>query len=111
MVGNHQRGPTDPLPALSLMSRRKTSTAFIATVSFSGTLRMRLDRPLTAAEVGDVAGIHRLPGREKDCFVRLNTGCFDLEMCREPPEAWFIQVGTAPFSLSAGQRRAASFRE
>ena len=53
----------------------QNSTAFIATVSFSGTLRMRLDRPLTAAEVGDVAGIHRLPGREKDCFVRLNTGC------------------------------------
>jgi hypothetical protein len=57
-------------------------TAFIATVSFSGTLKMRLDRPLTAAEVGEIAGIHRLPGREKDCFVRLNTGCFDLEMCR-----------------------------
>lgn len=57
-------------------------TAFIATVSFSGTLKMRLDRPLTAAEVSEIAGIHRLPGREKDCFVRLNTGCFDLEMCR-----------------------------
>ncbi|MDS6631836.1 hypothetical protein QYS46_17785 [Klebsiella michiganensis] len=60
----------------------QNSTAFIATVSFSGTLKMRLDHPLTAAEVGEIAGIHRLPYREKDCFVRLNTGCFDLEMCR-----------------------------
>ncbi|BCX40956.1 hypothetical protein [Escherichia coli] len=73
----------------------QNSTAFIATVSFSGTLRMRLDRPLTAAEVGEVAGIHRLPGREKDCFVRLNTGCFDLEMCRGTAQG----VGSSKWGL------------
>ncbi|HGR5947230.1 TPA: hypothetical protein ACL8GJ_005078, partial [Klebsiella pneumoniae] len=73
----------------------QNSTAFIATVSFSGTLRMRLDRPLTAAEVGEVAGIHRLPSREKDCFVRLNTGCFDLEMCRGTAQG----VGSSKWGL------------
>ena len=50
-----------------------SSTAFIATVSFSGTLKMRLDRPLTTAEVDDISGIQTLPGRESDCFARLNT--------------------------------------
>ena len=37
VVGYHQRGPADRLPAPHSMSRRKNSTAFIATVSFSGT--------------------------------------------------------------------------
>lgn len=72
-----------------------SSTAFIATVSFSGTLKMRLDRPLTAAEVDDISGIQTLPGRESDCFARLNTGCFDLEMCRGTAQG----VGSSKWGL------------
>ncbi|STV71294.1 Uncharacterised protein [Klebsiella michiganensis] len=69
-------------------------TAFIATVSFSGTLKMRLDRPLTAAEVGEIAGIHRLPGREKDCFVRLKYRLFRSgNVSGNRPGRRCIQVG------------------
>ena len=57
-------------------------TAFIATVNFTGTQILQLDRPCTPAEVSKVPGIKKLTGKEDDCFVRLNTGCFDLEMCR-----------------------------
>ncbi|QGN38173.1 hypothetical protein [Klebsiella oxytoca] len=71
------------------------STAFIATISFCGTLNMRLERPLTAAEVGEISGIKTLPGRESDCFVRLNTGCFDLEMCRGTAQG----VGSSKWGL------------
>lgn len=87
-------------------------TAFIATVSFSGTLKMRLDRPLTAAEAGEIAGIHRLPGREKELFCPsqyrlLRSG----NVSGNRPGRRCIQVGAAPFSRAAGQRRAASFRK
>lgn len=58
------------------------STSFIATVNFEGTLNLRLDSPCNASESVAEQGIQKLTGRETDCFVRLNTGCFDLEMCR-----------------------------
>lgn len=38
-----------------------------------------LDRPVAEGEA--VEGIFDLAGREVDCFVRLDTGAFDLELC------------------------------
>ena len=54
-------------------------TRFIAVVSFSGSCRLTLEEPCEAAETP--AGITALDGREADCFVRLDTGAFDLELC------------------------------
>jgi hypothetical protein len=84
-------------------------TAFIATVSFSGTLKMRLDRPLTAAEVSEIAGIHRLPGRERT-VLSVSPAASIWKCVGNRPGRRCIQVGAAPFSR-AGQRRAASFRK
>lgn len=72
-----------------------STTVFIATVSFNGTLNMRLERPCTAAEASETPGITRLAGKESDCFVRLNTGCFDLEMCRGTAQG----VGSSKWGL------------
>lgn len=54
-----------------------THTAFVAVLSFSGTETLTLDAPCS----DQVAGIEVLEGREDDCFVRLDTGAFDLELC------------------------------
>lgn len=51
-------------------------TAYVATVSFEGTVTLALG---DAAE--GVEGIRALPGEESDGFVRLDTGAFDLELC------------------------------
>ncbi len=53
-------------------------TRFIATVSFSGRLRLTLEEP---CEPDLAEGIRVLKGKEADCFVRLDTGAFDLELC------------------------------
>ncbi|WP_410014573.1 hypothetical protein [Sodalis sp. C49] len=57
-------------------------TRFIATVSFTGRLRFTLERPCTVVEAARFGGIQPLPGKEIDCFARLDTGAFDLELCR-----------------------------
>ena len=54
-------------------------TRFVACVSFSGTCRLTLEVPVDPSEAP--AGITVLEGRETDCFVRLDTGAFDLELC------------------------------
>ncbi|HWJ73118.1 MAG TPA: hypothetical protein VNX29_08140 [Kaistia sp.] len=56
-------------------------TSFIATVSFSGTLALTLGEACEPASLDESAGIRMLEGRESDCFVRLDTGAFDLELC------------------------------
>ncbi|MFO1073269.1 MAG: hypothetical protein U1E17_11490 [Geminicoccaceae bacterium] len=55
-------------------------TSFVAVVSLERELRLTLGEPLAAGE-GLGLGIRELPGRESDCFVRLDTGAFDLELC------------------------------
>ena len=55
------------------------ATGFVAIVDSDGTLTLTLGEP-TPAEAAE-AGIRVLAGREDDCFVRLDTGCFDLELC------------------------------
>lgn len=54
-------------------------TLFAAVVSFTGQAELVLDRPVAAGEAVD--GIVEKTGREADCFVRLDTGAFDLELC------------------------------
>ncbi|SDN05329.1 hypothetical protein SAMN05660642_03932 [Geodermatophilus siccatus] len=54
------------------------STTLVAAVSFVGETKLTLTGPAAA----DVDGIRELPAREADAFVRLDTGVFDLEMCR-----------------------------
>lgn len=54
------------------------TTAFVATVSFEKRATLRLVAPCDAAAP---VGITVLDGKEEDCFVRLDTGAFDLEMC------------------------------
>lgn len=71
------------------------STTFIATVSFTGSLQLSLERPCSDSEINAVTGISKLPGKETDCFVRLNTGCFDLEMCRGTAQG----VGSSKWGL------------
>ncbi|MGK6317782.1 hypothetical protein [Neorhizobium sp. DT-125] len=56
-------------------------TSFVASVSFSGSTRLTLKEPVSAPQARDVKGIVVLEGREEDCFVRLDTGAFDLELC------------------------------
>lgn len=56
-------------------------THFIASVSFSSSIRLTLREPASVPQTGDAMGIVTLEGREKDCFVRLDTGAFDLELC------------------------------
>ncbi|WP_413451727.1 hypothetical protein AA0Y32_14600 [Georgenia phoenicis] len=57
-----------------------TRTTFAATVTFEGSTTLTLDGPL--ADPASAPGIVELPARETDAFVRLDTGCFDLELCR-----------------------------
>lgn len=56
------------------------STSFAAIVSLEGKTTLTLDRPCDSGET--TSGIATLEGREQDCFVRLDTGTFDLELCR-----------------------------
>jgi hypothetical protein len=56
-------------------------TAFVASISFSGAARLTLDEPCDESAVEQVPGIKTLQGRNQDCFARLNTGAFDLELC------------------------------
>lgn len=55
------------------------STAWVATLSFAGQTTLRL---LAPCDESALEGIRVLDGREEDSFVRLDTGAFDLEMCR-----------------------------
>ncbi|MDQ0469526.1 hypothetical protein [Labrys wisconsinensis] len=66
---------------LQRLGRRSSEgqTTFAAVIDIDGSLRLTLGD----AVPGDAApeGIRELPGRESDCFVRLDTGVFDLELC------------------------------
>jgi hypothetical protein len=53
-------------------------TAFVAVVSFEGEAELTLDGPLAIPS----SGIRELEPAERDAFVRLDTGYFDLELCR-----------------------------
>ncbi len=53
-------------------------TVFVAVLSFEGSIQLTLQEPLA----GDVPGITTREPQEADAFVRLDTGYFDLEMCR-----------------------------
>jgi len=55
-------------------------TRFVACISFTGACRLTLEAPCDRASEKP-AGIARLEGSEADCFVRLDTGAFDLELC------------------------------
>lgn len=57
----------------------KGKTNFVAVISFEGTEILRLVEPCDDGQ--NIEGISELKGREGDCFVRLDTGAFDLEMC------------------------------
>jgi hypothetical protein len=52
-------------------------TALAATVSFNGETELRLIGPQDVS----TEGIREMDPCEADAFVRLDTGCFDLEMC------------------------------
>ncbi len=56
-------------------------TSFIATVSLTGSLRLTLGEAADPSMVAEDTGIVLLAGRESDCFARLDTGAFDLELC------------------------------
>ena len=56
-------------------------TAFAAVLDFEGATEIQLLAPMPAEQVRDLPSIRELPGREADCFVRLDTGAFDLELC------------------------------
>lgn len=55
-----------------------TCTSFVVLVSFDGRLQLTLLGPAEAPE----EGIKELQAKEADAFVRLDTGYFDLEICR-----------------------------
>lgn len=55
-------------------------TRFIACLSFTGETTLTLEAP-AGDDGAELPGIRQLEGREADCFVRLDTGAFDLEMC------------------------------
>jgi hypothetical protein len=55
-------------------------TTFVATLSFSGNVHLTLEGPCQEAQFTG-AGIRELAGKEEDCFVRIDTGAFDLELC------------------------------
>jgi hypothetical protein len=52
----------------------------VAALSFTGSIDLEILQPV--ADQASVAGIYELKPREKDAFARLNTGWFDLELCR-----------------------------
>ncbi len=54
------------------------ATTFVAIVDIEGSLALTLGE---AAPAEAATGIRMLEGRESDCFVRLETGAFDLELC------------------------------
>jgi hypothetical protein len=54
------------------------TTRFAAVLDVRGSVVLRLSGPSQR----EVPGIRRLAPRETDAFVRLDTGAFDLEMCR-----------------------------
>ncbi|MFV0300809.1 MAG: hypothetical protein ACK5IP_08025, partial [Paracoccus sp. (in: a-proteobacteria)] len=56
----------------------KNQTSFVAILSFEGSEELELLEPCMQPPA---EGIRVLDGREEDCFVRLDTGAFDLEMC------------------------------
>lgn len=68
---------------------------FIATVSMEGELRFTLERPCSDAEAREAQGIRQLAGKEADCFTRLDTGAFDLELCRGTAQG----VGAAKWGI------------
>lgn len=70
-------------------------TRFIATASFAGELRFTLERPCSETEALAADGIRQLDGKETDCFTRLNTGLFDLELCHGTAQG----VGTAKWGM------------
>lgn len=55
-----------------------TRTSFVVLVSFDGRLQLTLLGPAEAPD----EGIKELQAKEADAFVRLDTGYFDLEICR-----------------------------
>ena len=73
-------GTSIPCQRLSVGSG-SGQTAFIACLSFSGKTQLTLGEPLTDAEIVTLPGIRVAQGREADCFARLDTGAFDLELC------------------------------
>ena len=54
-------------------------STYVAVVSFEGNETLTLGEPVPEGDAPE--GIALLKGREEDCFVRLDTGAFDLEMC------------------------------
>lgn len=54
-------------------------TTFATVLSFENEATLVFDRPV--AEDETIEGIVALAGQEVDCFVRLDTGAFDLELC------------------------------
>lgn len=54
-------------------------TGFVAIVDIEGTLTLTSEEAVPDGAAPE--GIRSLPGRESDCFVRLDTGAFDLELC------------------------------
>lgn len=71
----------------------QTGTRFAATLSFSGRARLTLAAPAQPDALAD--GIRQLDGREADCFARLDTGAFDLELCSGTAEG----VGSSKWGL------------
>jgi hypothetical protein len=75
--GDGKRVLCQRLTALSGKGR----TGFAASVSFIGTQILTMERAVEEGEIAALDGIRSLDGKEADCFVRLDTGAFDLELC------------------------------
>lgn len=56
-------------------------TSFVATLDLDGNLELELGNACDPLELPAKHFIQEKPGRETDCFVRLDTGAFDLELC------------------------------
>ena len=57
-------------------------TAFVTTASYDDGLEFSLVGPANAQSTAEVPGIRRLEPVEDDAFTRLDTGWFDIELCR-----------------------------
>jgi hypothetical protein len=68
-------------------------TRFVVVVSLTGRLKLTLGEEVAAGDVP--IGITRLEGRERDCFARLDTGAFDLELCSGMAEG----IGSSKWGL------------